>query len=191
MSHTPTPAKPEGRAGHVISQAYYYVAAVMGFGLFLGGAIGALFGVREMLLPREFESVSSGVRTILHGVSFALPGLAVMWWHLREARRREARPISGAVWGRALYFHLGAFIALIFAVSGTIGVLFNLASAATAGSFYDGFPTDSRADSLRSAVDSAIFLVVAGPVFWWHLRQGRRLTAGEPAKLDGPTPPVA
>jgi hypothetical protein len=29
-------------------------------------------------------------------------------------------------------------------------------------------------------MDASIFLIVAGPVFWWHLRQGRRLTAPPP-----------
>lgn len=192
----PAPGQPEGRAAHVISQVYYYVAAVIGFGLFLGGAIGALFGVRELVLPREYETVRDGIRTVLHGLSFALPGLALMWWHLRQARSREDRPATTAFWGRALYFHLMALVALIFVLIGGVGLLFNLGDAATAcedvrvgaidvsvtGVVEDLSPIvppcySPREDDLRSAVDSSIFLIVAGPVFWWHLRQGRRLTA--------------
>lgn len=198
---------PESRAAHVISQVYYYVAAVIGFALFLGGAIGALFGVRELVLPREFETTRDGIRTILHGLSFALPGIALMWWHLRQARRREDRPATTVFWGRALYFHLMALVALIFVLIGGVGVLFNLTDASTPvcksavpsavtslphgseieqpvpppGTFPQieyCFPT--RDDALRSAVDSSIFVIVAGPVFWWHLRQGRRLTAPPP-----------
>ena len=203
MSQAPAPAKPEGRAAHVISQIYYYVAAVIGFGLFLGGAIGALFGVRELVLPREFDSVRGGVRTILHGLSVALPGIALIWWHLRQASSREDRPTTSAFWGRSLYFHLMALVALGFVLIGGIGVLFNLGDAALGcegspehayfttehpppegyGTFVEPgtmqveFCHPSREEALRNAVDSAIFLIVAAPVFWWHLRQGRRLTA--------------
>lgn len=200
MTEAPAASPPPGRAAHVISQVYYYVAAVIGFGLFMGGAIAALFGVRELVLPGEVETVRGGVRTILHGLSFALPGLALMWWHLRQARHREDLPAAPVFWGRALYFHLMALVALIFVLIGGVGLLFNLADAATsacpvvrphvettpvappgaAGVRVESpfpFCYPSAENSLRSAVDSAIFLIVAGPVFWWHLRQGRRLTA--------------
>ena len=196
-AQAPSPAPP-GRAAHVISQVYYYLAAVAGFGLFLGGAIGALFGVRELVLPRDYETTPDAIRTILHGLSFALPGLAVMWWHLREARRKEERPPADAFWGRSLYFHLMALVALVFVLVGGIGLLHSLGDAATStcdripsavemdplaeGNVYvdveSCFP--SRDESLRSAVDASIFLIVAAPVFWWHLRQGRRLTAADP-----------
>lgn len=200
MTEAPAESQP-GRAAHVISQVYYYVAAVVGFGLFLGGAIGALFGVRELVLPREFETTRDGIRTVLHGLSFALPGLALMWWHLRQARRREDRPAATVFWGRALYFHLMALVALIFVLTGGVGLLFNLGDAVVGcepeqhafvemhvGQAYtdietiEGQPPEvycypSREDALRSATDMSIFLIVAGPVFWWHLRQGRRLTA--------------
>lgn len=179
MSQAPASAQPDGRAAHVISQIYYYVAAVAGFGLLLGGTIGALFGVREILLPDQWEDAESGLRTVLHGLAFAVPGLVVMWWHLREARRREDRPAAAAFWGRSLYFHLMALLSLIFVLIGAIGVLFNLSDAATAGSLSNGYPSDYQSYSLRSAVNSAIFLIVGGPAFWWHLRQGRRLTASD------------
>lgn len=201
MSQAPAPARQESRGAHVISQVYYYVAAVIGFGLFMGGAIGGLFGVRELVIPRDFETTREGVRTILHGLSFALPGLALMWWHLRQARRREDRPVTTAFWGRALYFHLMALVALVFVLIGGVGLLFNLGDAVTADCPLLGHPSQVEStpgasptidvwvespflfchptaeDSLRSALDSSIFLIVAGPVFWWHLRQGRRLTA--------------
>jgi len=204
VTDTPAPANPEGRAAHVISQAYYYVAAVVGFGLFLGGAIGTLFGVRELILPREYETTREGVRTILHGLAFALPGLALMWWHLRQARRRESRPAAAAPWGAVLYFHLVSLLSLVFVLIGGIGLLFSLADAASSDcepppppvvipaeapgeltaieeSFEEGdFCYPGRSDSLRNGLDSSIFLIVAGPVFWWHLRQGRRLTAPPP-----------
>jgi hypothetical protein len=183
---------PEGRAAHVISQVYYYLAAVIGFSLLLGGAIAALLGVRELILPREHETVREGIRTLLHGLAFALPGLALVWWNLREARRRESQPTSQIFWGRALYFHLMALVALVFVLIGGIGVLFHLGDAVMAADCPDleslelspprelfDFCFPDRSESLRNAVDSAIFLIVAGPVFWWHLRQGRRVTAPE------------
>jgi hypothetical protein len=198
---TEAAASPESRAAHVISQVYYYVAAVGAVGLFLGGSIATLFGIRQLVLPRELDTTHEAVRTILHGLAFVLPGVGIMWWHLRQARRREDRPPVTVFWGRALYFHLIALVALLFAVIGTVGLLFNLADAAVgcepaqhafaethAGESYtdietiEGQPPESycyptRDSALRSATDMSIFLIVAGPVFWWHLRQGRRLTA--------------
>ena len=195
-------SSPESRAAHVISQLYYYVAAVGGFGLFLGGTIATLFGVRQLILPREFETTHDALLTILHGLAFALPGLAIVWWHVRQARKREDRPAVDVFWGRALYFHLMALVALLFVVIGTVGLLFGLTDAvlaecdslprstvtlepadpAGAGGVVEPahFCYPTRDESLTNAVDSSIFLVVSGPVFWWHLRQGRRLTAPPP-----------
>jgi hypothetical protein len=199
------PASPESRGAHVISQIYYYVAAVGGFGLFLGGTIAVLFGLRELVLPREFETTRDGVSVLLHGVAFVLPGVAIMWWHLRQARKREERPPTTVFWGRVLYYHLVALVSLLFVVIGTVGILTNLSEALT--NECDGIASSSvrtlphqgelefapevmgsrleacyptREDALRNAVDAGIVLVVAGPVFGWHLRQGRRLTAPAP-----------
>ncbi|MGH2711502.1 MAG: DUF5671 domain-containing protein [Actinomycetota bacterium] len=197
---------PESRAAHVISQIYYYVAAVGGFGLFLGGTIALLFGVRELVLPRDFETTRDGVGALLHGVAFVLPGVAIMWWHLRQARRREERPPTTVFWGRVLYFHLVSLVSLLFVVIGTVGTLVNLAEASTAecessvaaevrtipheaeleevpvagGPVLEEYCYPTRDDALRNAVDASLILIVAGPVFWWHLRQGRRLTVPAP-----------
>ena len=201
-------ASPESRAAHVISQVYYYVAATGAFGLFLGGSIATLFGLRELILPREFETTRDAVSTLLHGLSFVVPGVTIMWWHLRQARRREDRPPTTVFWGRALYYHLIALVSLLAVVIGTVGVLTNLATAATAEcdslprgiaripheaelegpvpaeAFVEVGCYPTRDDALRNAVDASIILVVAGPVFWWHLRQGRRLTAPPQEALD-------
>ena len=182
----------EGRAAYVISQLYYYLAAVVGVGLVIGGVIVMLFGVRTWLFPGEFESSRDGVRGILLGVSFALPGLASMWWHLRQARAREGRVLAGAFWGSALYFHAVAFIAFLFVLGGSIGLLAVLANAVVPPcTFVEGFGSggtilgarDCRAewDEIgRSLFNAAIFIVAAGPLMWWHLRQGRRLTTPPP-----------
>ena len=199
------PASPESRAAHVISQVYCYVAATGAFGLFLGGSIATLFGLRELILPREFETTGSAVSTLLHGLSFLVPGVIIMLWHLRQARRREERPPTTVFWGRVLYYHLVALVSLLFVVIGTVGLLTNLSEALT--NECDGIASSSvrtpphqgelefepeargprleacyptRADALRNAVDASLVLIVSGPVFWWHLRQGRRLTAPPP-----------
>jgi hypothetical protein len=205
VSDPATRAKPEGRAAHAISQVYYYVAAVGGFGMFLGGVIAVLFGIRELILPRGFETTRDGIRGLWYGLSFVLPGLAVIRWHLRQARSREATLPTTVFWGRVLYFHLIALVSLLFVMIGTVGVLVNLGDAATStceslprgvvsiphevaeGStvpteapLVEGSCYPTRDDALRNAMDASIFLIVAGPVFWWHLRQGRRLTAPPP-----------
>lgn len=204
MSETGPPAGPPaspavipdpGRAGHVIAQLYYYVVAAIGVAFVLGGVIGALFGVRELVLPNEFQEPRDAVRTMLHGAAFALPGALLLWWHLREARRREGRTAPASFWGRSLYFHLVAFVALWFAVGGVItalnaavdGALPHCLDAQTVPAqpgieppFAESpagecFPEPAEAG--RRAVDGAIFVLAAGPVWWWHLRQGRRTTA--------------
>ncbi|HEX6208715.1 MAG TPA: DUF5671 domain-containing protein [Actinomycetota bacterium] len=164
----------EGRAAYVISQLYYYVAAVIGVALLIGGAVAALFGLREIVLPREWESTEGGIRTMLTGAAFALPGLALLWTHLREARRREGLPFSGTFWGASLYFHLVALIALGFVLIGTTGILVSLVDVVYRPSAGPGLFRPSRSEALRQMLDFAIFVVVAGPVFWWHLGRGRR-----------------
>jgi Domain of unknown function (DUF5671) len=135
----PAAAPSSGRAAFAISQSYYYLAAVVGVGLLLGGVIGALIGVRQWILPAGPDPTGSpflegssrdAIRGILGGLAFAIPGGVVSWWHLREARRRDAVRIADVSWGSALYFHLVAFVALTIAVGGAIGTLHSLADAA-------------------------------------------------------------
>ena len=170
----------------MISQLYHYVAAVVGVGMLLGGTIAALFGLREILLPRVGESAGGGVRSLLQGLVFALPGLALVWGHLREARRREGAPVAPAFWGRSLYFHLVALVALVFLLIGTVGVLGGLVDLAAplcppselVSQVNGCVPTAAEAG--RQILDMSIVAAVGGPVWWWHLRQGGRLGQGPP-----------
>ena len=133
------PAPFTGKAAYVISQSYYYVAAVVGVGLLLGGVIAALIGVREWIFPATPDVTGSpyleegsddAIRSILGGLAFAIPGGLMFWWHLREARRREPQAVAGVFWGSALYFHLVAFVALVIAVGGVIETLHALIDVA-------------------------------------------------------------
>ena len=135
----PAAAQSSGRAAFAISQTYYYLAAVVGVGLLLGGVIGALIGVREWVLPAGHDPTGSpfleggshdAIRGVLGGVAFAIPGVLLFWWHLREARRRESVGVAGVAWGSTLYFHAVAFVALMIAVGGVIGTLHSLSDAA-------------------------------------------------------------
>jgi hypothetical protein len=192
------PVRPDGRGAFVISQLYYYVVAVIGVGLVIGGAIAALFGVREMAFPRAGEAVREGVRSLLQGLVFAGPGAALVWSHLRAARRREGGPAVPAFWGRALYFHLVALVALVFALIGTVGALGGMVDLAAPlcppGVLENGVPVQegcfpTPAEAGRQIADMSIFVVVAAPVWWWHLREGRRATQPPPAEEPpGATP---
>jgi uncharacterized protein DUF5671 len=128
-----------GKAAYVISQSYYYVAAVVGVGLLLGGVIATLIGLREWIFPvtpnaggSPFleEGSDDAIRSILGGLAFAIPGGLTFWWHLREARRREPVAAAGVFWGSALYFHLVAFVALVIALGGAIATLHALIDVA-------------------------------------------------------------
>lgn len=205
MSEQPATAhEPPSRAGYVISQLYYYIAAVVGVGLLLGGGIVAFLGVRTAVfpVPREFETAREGVRQLLHGLAVAGPGVLVLWWHLREARKREGTSTASVFWGRSLYFHLVSLVALAFVLVGVIRALQTTVDLALphcfsaegqilqakepsdgelvlvqeSGSLSDEcFPAGKEA--ARAILDSGIVLLVAAPVFIWHLRQGRRATS--------------
>jgi hypothetical protein len=190
----PTPAhEPHaGRAAYVIAQLYYYVVSAIGVAFVLGGVIGMLFGVRALILPNEFQETRDAVRTMLHGFAFALPGALLLWWHLREARRGEGRAVPPSFWGRPLYFHLVAFVALWFAVGGVVVALNAAVDGAVPYCFEEPVARPAGdeavvaechpepAEAGRRAFDGAIFVLAAGPVWWWHLRQGRRATAEAP-----------
>lgn len=133
------PAPFSGRAAFAIAQSYYYLAAVIGVGLLLGGVIGTLIGLRELVLPGSTGSIGGftedtasrdALRSVLGGLAFAIPGGLVFLWHIREARRREARAVPGTFWGSALYFHLVALVSISIAVGGTIALLHSLRDAA-------------------------------------------------------------
>ncbi|HEX6399612.1 MAG TPA: hypothetical protein VF108_03965 [Actinomycetota bacterium] len=131
-----------GRAAFAISQVYYYVAATIGVGFLVGGAIATLIGLRQLIFgasPGDFGGtyVEAGtvasrdaLRSILGGLAFAVPGGLVFLWHIREARRRERAFVPGAFWGSALYFHLVAAIALPVALGGLVAGLHALRDAA-------------------------------------------------------------
>jgi hypothetical protein len=184
----PRPREPEpGRAAHTIAQLYYYVVAAVAVGLVLGGLIAMLFGVRTLVLPEETQESRDAVRTMLHGLAFVLPGLALVWWHLREARTADARVGIHPFWGRSLYFYLVAFVSLWLAVGGLIAMLATAVDAALphcfegpaalpAGAEPEAECNPEPAEAARRALDGAIFVIAAGPVWWWHLRQGRHAT---------------
>ena len=186
----------EGRAAYVLSQLYYYLAAVVGVGFLLGGGIGFLLGVRTLILPPAGQETADAVRGMLGGLAFMLPGLFVVWWHLREARRREGKATGTAFWGGALYFHLVAWIGLIVVMTATAGLLTSardlalpeceVQPALAPGEEPGGetirkeFCYPLRGEAGRSILDAAIYILVAAPLMWWHLRQGRRLTTPPP-----------
>ena len=165
-----------GRAAYVLSQLYYYLVAIVAIGFVIGGTIAALIALRQLAWPDSGDETRESVRHLLQGLAFALPGAVAAWWHLVQARRREGRVAPGAFWARSLYFHAVAFIAYVVALGGVVATLFSLIDAALpprCPTFAPVVCTDSE-DALRAALNGLIVVLVAGTVWWWHLREGRR-----------------
>jgi len=200
---TERPAEPpapvsSGRAASAISQIYYYVAAAVGLAFLVGGAIAALIAVRELAIPGDFDTTRGSVRSLLGALTYAVPGALLFLWHIREAGRRERRgSMPGVFWGASLYYHLVALFAVFTVLGGAIALLSSLVDVGLPNCFEPGpilvpggsacFPP--RDEAWRSVANAVIVLIVAGPVFWWHLRRGRRLApppAAEAARPDVP-----
>lgn len=169
-----------GRAAYVLSQLYYYLVAIVAIGFVIGGTIASLIALRGLVLPDPGRETSDAVRASLQGLAFAVPAFVAAWWHLVQARRRQRLGVRGEFWGRSLYFHGVAFMAYGVTLGGVIASLFSLVDAAFAPDC-PTLPPDvlvelctSAGDALRSALNGFIVVVVAGPVWWWHLREGRR-----------------
>jgi Domain of unknown function (DUF5671) len=182
----PLPPSPDaaprftGRAVYVISQLYYYLVAIVAIGFVIGGTIVALIALRELVLPDPGTETSDSVRALLQGLAFAVPAVVAAVWHLVQARRRQRLALHGEFWGRTLYFHGVAFMAYGVTLGGVIATLFSLVDAAFAPDC-PVQPSDvlvdfctSASDALRAAINGLIVAVVAGAVWWWHLRQGGR-----------------
>jgi hypothetical protein len=220
-----------GRAAFAISQIYYYVAAAIGLGFLVGGAIAALIALRQWILPgsgdpfgQDPDSAREAARSFLGALAFAAPGALVFVWHIREARRLERVYVPGTFWGWSLYFHLVALIALPIALGGLVAGLHSLRDAALpycsqapdpyppvatpvpgtspgyveipeeAVDAFDELRRDCyppSGEALRSALDSGLVALVAGGVWLWHLRRGRRgpETVDEPVKEPHEPPP--
>lgn len=166
-----------GRAAYVISQLYYYLVAIVAIGFVMGGVIAGSMALRELAFPDPGAVTRSSVRFLLQGLAFAVPGAVTVWWHLAEARRGEGRVAPGASWGRSLYFHGVAFVAYPVALGGIVATLLPLINAVSMPECPIAFGglCANTGDALRSAANGAIIVLVSGAVWWWHLRNGRRI----------------
>ena len=170
-----------GRAAYALSQLYYYLVAIVAIGFVIGGTIAALIAVRQLAWPDPLSVTRQSVEALLQGLAFAVPGALAAWWHLGQARKREGRVAPGASWGRSLYFHAVAFLAYVVALGGVVVTLFSLIDAAFAADCPATIGEDlvfvvctDADDALRTALNGLIVVLVAGTVWWWHLREGRR-----------------
>jgi hypothetical protein len=147
---------------------------------------------------------NDAARSLLGALAFAIPGALVLVWHLREARRHAGRRASSRSWGETLYLHLVAAISLLIALGGVVAMLHSLRDSVMPfcydTSSFDVPPVEgsgsgevielpadfdpevlrsedcypSTSEALRSALDAGIVTSVAGVVWLWHLRRGRR-----------------
>jgi hypothetical protein len=180
----------------VISQLYYYLVAAAAVGLLVFGGIQLVEGLRQVVLPRAFESRHNGLFEMLQSLAFIIPGSIAARWNLREARARESVRITPITWMRALYFMLVSLFAVAFVYFGAITLLHGLAAAVwqQCGTGFGPQPLTfaqptgyfeqvlacfpGHIEALRSALDGLIVVAVAGTALRWHLGRLRRETAG-------------
>ena len=147
-------------------------------GFVIGGTIATLIALRQVAWPDPGIETRLSVQALLQGLAFAVPGAVAVWWHLGQARACEGSLAPGVFWGRSLYFHGVAFVTFVIALSGVAATLFSLVDAAFAADCpsigdLDLVECGSRV-ALRAAINGLIVLFVAGVIWWWHLREGRR-----------------
>jgi hypothetical protein len=148
----------------------------------IGGTIAALIALRQLAWPDPGNVTRLSVEGLLQGLAFAVPGAVAAWWHLGQAAQREGRFVPGVFWGRSLYFHGVAFVAFVIALSGVAGTLFSFVGATVATRCPAFAPVDcaDTGAAVRAGVNGLIVVLVAGAIWWWHLREGRRTVTREP-----------
>ena len=91
--------------------------------------------------------------------------------------------MPGVFWGRSLYFHGVAFVTFVIALSGMAATLFSFVDAVVAPRCPTGFISIDCTDTgaaVRAATNGIIVVLVAGVIWWWHLREGRRAVTPDP-----------
>jgi hypothetical protein len=133
-----------GRAAYALSQLYYYLVAIVAIGFVIGGTIAALIALRQLAWPDPGGVTRQSVEALLQGLALA-------------------------------------FLAYVVALGGVVAALFSLIDAAFAADCPGTIGQDlgfvvcrDADDALRSALNGLIVVLVAGTVWWWHLREGRR-----------------
>ena len=202
-----------GRHGWVVL-CYFFLGALLG--LFVT-TVSAVVAVGSMVAG-EGEGVAGALMA-------ALVGLVVLYIHLTQGLKRsrgrsegsapvasDARPsssvsatASGAgadappLWPRAVYFHVGALVGLIAAVSGAVGMSGAIASLLFGGpevpegfsefGGYPGLPSPGQ-DLVKNLLITAVGVLI----MWWHLNEARKprpLTRAGSDPSGGTTQPKA
>ncbi len=155
---------------------YYYLVAIVAVGFVIGGTIASVMALRVLAWPDPGSVTRASTRFLLHGLAFALPGAVSAWWHLGQAKRREGIVAPGASWGRSLYVHGVAFIAYIVALGGVAVTLFLLIDVVLPPPCPSiaSFACNDSEVAVRAVANGVIVVLVAGTVWWWHLREGSR-----------------
>ena len=202
-----------GRHGWVVL-CYFFLGALLG--LFVT-TVSAVVAVGSMVAG-EGEGVAGALMA-------ALVGLVVLYIHLTHGLKRSPGQSAGAApavsdarssssssaatsvaavdtppsWPRAVYFHVGALVGLIAAVSGAVGMSGAIASLLFGGpevpegfsefGGYPGLPSPGQ-DLVKNLLIAAVGLLI----MWWHLNEARKprpLTRAGSDPSGGTTQPEA
>ncbi len=178
----PAPA-PEFEGERTRFFRYDFAVAVLSMFLVIDGLVWALFTIRALISPGEedFGSTRDSVRHLLYALfGLVLPGLVGAWIHFRSGRRHDRELVAPEVRPRAGYFYGVAFIAYLFILAAVLWMLIEIVDLIIppCEGPRQGVACYLSRDPVRRFVDAGLIILGAGPVWWWHLRRGRRLTAG-------------
>ncbi len=166
-----------------VASLYGYAGAAVGLWLFASAGVQIVAAVAMLALDVRLDSTSPNpVPSLVAGLLHAALGGSVAWWHLRYAMTQRRSGREQALSRGALYFHVVALVALVAALIGSVELMSSavdlVAPECIAPGTTDYVPGRSclppRAVAVRNAVEGAVLLVVASPLFVWHVRKGRQ-----------------
>ena len=146
-----------------IPHAYLAFGATVGVVFLLVAVASLLIALRQWIWPSSGDDFGSGLfgptiedsdaalRSLLGALAWAIPAVLVLWWHRTRSWTGPTVDVDGAGWGRILFAHLVAAVALVIATGATVALLSSLRDSVVR----ECFPSFSGGGSVVAPAPSA------------------------------------